>query len=55
MDRRIPEISWIIKHRPKIDPKFHQLERLTGAGKSIIALFTIDNILSLFRKGLFIK
>ena len=40
MARNRPEIIWIIKQRPKREPKFHQVERLGGVGRSIMALFT---------------
>lgn len=33
MARKIPVISWTVKHRPRIEPKFHQIDRLTGAGR----------------------
>lgn len=33
----------MIKHNPKIDPKFHQAEILIGVGKSTKALFVILN------------
>lgn len=45
---------WIIKHSPRSDPKFHQLEILDGAGKSTKALFIILNKGWVFRIGLFI-
>lgn len=32
---------WVIKQRPKRDPKFHQAEMFEGAGRSITALFII--------------
>lgn len=34
MARKIPEINWAVKHKPKMEPKFHQIERLMGAGRS---------------------
>ena len=34
---------WIIKHRPRRDPKFHQTEMLEGAGRSTRASFAIFN------------
>jgi hypothetical protein len=41
MARNKPVAIWVIKHRPKIDPKFHQEEMLMGAGRSIRALLAI--------------
>lgn len=35
MARKIPVKIWIIKHKPRSDPKFHINEILVGAGKSI--------------------
>jgi hypothetical protein len=32
-------ISCIVRHKPRIEPKFHQMEMLIGAGRSIIILF----------------
>jgi hypothetical protein len=37
----IPVISWITRQRPRMEPKFHQMDRLMGAGRSIIKLFII--------------
>lgn len=55
MAKKIPVKSWIIKHNPNKDPKFHQLEILDGAGKSISALLIILIKGWNFRIGLFIK
>ncbi len=35
MARNKPVKIWITKHSPRRDPKFHQIERLFGAGRSI--------------------
>lgn len=43
MVKKIPVKICIIKHRPNNEPKFHHLEILEGAGKSIKALFIILN------------
>ena len=32
MAKKIPVKTWIIKHRPSKDPKFHQTEILRGVG-----------------------
>jgi hypothetical protein len=41
MARNSPVITCKTRHRPSIDPKFHQIEILLGAGRSIIELFMI--------------
>jgi hypothetical protein len=41
MARNKPVKIWVIKHRPRIDPKFHHAEMLIGAGKSTSALLAI--------------
>jgi hypothetical protein len=41
MARNNPVKICNIKHRPSKEPKFHQLEILEGAGRSINALFII--------------
>lgn len=46
---------WTIKHKPKREPKFHQAEIFTGAGRSTNALFTILKRGCSSRKGLFIS
>jgi hypothetical protein len=40
---------WIIRRRPKRDPKFHQMEIFIGAGRSTIAVFKI------LRRGAFLR
>ena len=35
MAKKMPVISWIPKHKNRSDPKFHQAEIFTGAGRSI--------------------
>lgn len=32
---------WITKHSPRSEPKFHQMEMLDGAGRSIRVWFII--------------
>lgn len=39
--RNKPVRICVIKHRPRSEPKFHQIERLGGAGRSIKVEFTI--------------
>ena len=41
MARNKPVRICIIKQRPRREPKFHQAEILTGAGRSVTALFAI--------------
>ena len=41
MDKNRPVISWIIRHKPNNEPKFHQIERFLGAGRSTIAVVII--------------
>ena len=41
MARNSPVRICVIKQRPTIDPMFHQMDRLAGAGRSISLLFTI--------------
>lgn len=55
MARKIPVVSWIIKHSPNRDPKFHHVEMLEGVGRSISELFMILIKGWLVRKGLFIS
>ncbi len=45
MARKSPVRIWIIKQRPRREPKFHQTEMLEGAGRSTSASFAI------FRSG----
>lgn len=40
MARNRPVRIWITRHRPSREPKFHQDDRLLGAGRSIKLLFT---------------
>jgi len=46
---------WITKHRPRREPKFHQIERLEGVGRSIRELLMIFKAGWVFRIGLNIK
>ena len=41
MARKMPVINWIVKQRPRIEPKFHQIERLIGAGRSRRLCFSV--------------
>jgi hypothetical protein len=41
MAKNNPVRICVIKHRPKIDPKFHQKEMLEGEGRSTKELFMI--------------
>lgn len=41
MAKKRPVAIWIIKQRPRSDPKFHQTEMLEGAGRSTRASFAI--------------
>lgn len=45
-------MSWMIKQRPKREPKFHQIERLAGAGRSTRAFAAILIAGWCFRRGL---
>ena len=55
MAKNNPVISWIIKHSPNKDPKFHHDEIFIGAGRSTRALFIILKRGWLIRRGLFIS
>lgn len=55
MARKSPVIIWIIRQRPRSEPKFHQDEILAGAGKSTNALLAILKRGCLTRIGLFIS
>lgn len=41
MARKRPVAIWIIRQRPKRDPKFHQTEMFEGAGRSTRASLAI--------------
>lgn len=45
MARKSPVRIWVIKQRPRSEPKFHQTEIFDGAGRSTSASFAI------FRRG----
>ena len=51
MARKRPVRIWIIRHSPRREPKFHQMERFLGAGRSTKALFMIDRTGWDFRIG----
>jgi len=42
----------ITRHRPSIDPKFHQIDKFLGAGRSTSLAFTILKAGWDFRRGL---
>lgn len=41
MARNSPVTIWVIRQRPRREPKFHQAEMLMGAGRSTTASFAI--------------
>lgn len=41
MVKNSPVRIWTTRHRPKRDPKFHQIDRFGGAGRSIKVELTI--------------
>lgn len=45
MARNSPVRIWVIRQRPRREPKFHQTEMLEGVGRSTTASFAI------FRRG----
>lgn len=55
MARSSPVNVWRTRHSPRRDPKFHQIERLHGAGRSISEEFTIRMRGCVFRIGWDIK
>ena len=54
MAKNSPVIIWIIKHNPRRDPKFHQIDRLEGAGRSTRDLFIILRRGCVLRRGWYI-
>lgn len=42
--------SWIARHNPKREPKFHQIEMFEGAGRSTRASLAIFNRGCVFRR-----
>jgi hypothetical protein len=52
MARNRPVAIWRIRQSPSIDPKFHQIDRLDGVGRSIRTPFTIFSAGCDFRIGL---
>lgn len=52
MARKRPVRIWVTRQRPRSEPKFHQEDRLTGAGRSIRLWFTGVMAGWDFRKGL---
>ena len=54
MARNKPVAIWVIKHRPKREPKFHKVEMLAGVGRSTKAPFAILNRGCVFRMGVVI-
>lgn len=49
MAKKSPVTIWVIKHRPRRDPKFHSTEIFDGVGRSIRELFIIFSRGCLFR------
>ena len=49
--KKRPVIIWMIKHRPNREPKFHQIDRFIGAGRSITELEIIFKRGCDFRRG----
>lgn len=43
MAKKRPVRIWIIRHKPRREPKFHQVEMLDGVGRSIRELLIILN------------
>lgn len=52
MARNRPVMTWMTRQRPNMDPKFHQIDRLLGAGRSISLLLAILIAGWVFRIGL---
>lgn len=50
MARKRPVIIWVIRQRPKREPKFHQIEMLEGVGRSTRASFAIFRSGCVFRR-----
>ena len=50
MARKRPVAIWMIRHRPRSEPKFHQTEILEGAGRSARASLAIFNSGCVFRR-----
>lgn len=51
MARNKPVRIWIIRQRPSKDPKFHQIDRFLGAGRSTRLWLRIFRIGWVFRMG----
>lgn len=41
MAKNSPVAIWVAKHRPRMEPKFHQAEMFRGAGRSMRELLMI--------------
>lgn len=41
MARNKPVMIWIMRQRPRREPKFHQMDRFLGVGRSTSLLFRI--------------
>ena len=52
MAKKRPVATWIMRHNPRSEPKFHQIDKLFGAGRSTRAWFKILIAGFLFRIGL---
>lgn len=50
MARKRPVIVWVIRQRPKREPKFHQAEMLEGVGRSTRASLAIFSSGCVFRR-----
>lgn len=55
MARNRPVKIWIIRQSPSSEPKFHQVEMLMGAGRSIRAWLIILNRGCVFRMFVVIR
>ncbi len=42
MARKMPVTSWIVRQRPRMEPRFHQMDRLIGVGRLNTAVFVVE-------------
>lgn len=54
MARNRPVRIWDTRHRPRRDPKFHQIEMLEGVGRSSRALLAIFKRGWVFRRSVIV-
>lgn len=54
MARKRPVISWVIRQRPRSEPKFHQVDRLIVVGRSTTAAVSGLKRGFVLRRGLYI-